>query len=113
VDQDNKPFVGSEVPTVREKVVTLSGDPILGEGEWKRSNNSISPSGVFVDYLSYSEQNASLAVQTFSVDGGPALGVSIGGAGGNGSLLINSYNESGVTINGTSSPRRCEDKDVR
>jgi hypothetical protein len=112
LDQYGQPFYGSEVPTITESVFTISGPTITGGGVWSRANNTSSPNGTFADYLSYQGPGPSTAAQMFSA-GSPALGVNVGGAGGNGSVLVNTYSKDNVTINGKSSPRPCADKDKR
>jgi len=111
LDQDGKPFYGSEVPAVTESVVTTSGPTIVGGGVWSRAENTIDPSGRFTDYLSANgNAQPSTATQTLSADGN-ALRVNIGA--GSPTVLNNTYSTSTVTVNGTTSPRPCTDKDPR
>jgi hypothetical protein len=108
VDQDGRPYYGNEVPTVRETVTPTGGVKITGNGVWQRSNNTISPNGTFVDFLSSNGQGTGTADQVFRINGA-ALNVNIGQ--GNPSVLHNTYSNSGVTVNGTTSPRPCKEGD--
>ena len=108
VDQDGKPFFGSDVPTVQEQVTPTGGVKITGNGVWKRSDNSMSPDGTFSDFLSSNGQGTATADQTFSVSG-TAVHVAIGQ--GDPTVLPNTYTNSGVTVNGTTSPRPCKQGD--
>ena len=120
VDQFGNPFIGSEVPTVQEKVTVTSGKPAGGKKSWgdtwQRGNNSISPYGVFDDYLSANGGGSFTASQSFFVDG-IALQLQDGSgnpfAGMGGTSLNNAYSTKGVTVDGTTSPRPCTDKDKK
>jgi hypothetical protein len=113
---NHRVFYGSEVPTVAEHVQTTSGPTISGGGVWQRVNPpySISPNGVFTDYLSANgNPTPSTANQTFTATGASfgttSLIENIGGQ--QYGTLGNYYSVSTMIINNTTAPRACQSGD--
>ncbi|MBS1856789.1 MAG: hypothetical protein JST11_15580, partial [Acidobacteria bacterium] len=119
VDQFGDPFYGSAVPTVNEKVAVTSGSTNRGKSwtdRWSRGDGTISPYGIFDDYYSANGGSAFSTLQSYFVNGvalqfQDATGKPFAGVGGT-TLKVSSSKE-GVTIDGTTSPRPCTDKDKK
>ena len=119
VDQNGKPFLGSSVPDVVESITLTGGSTSRGKSwtdTWSRSNNTIDPHGIFDDYLSANGRSSFTATQSFTASGNlltleNADGTPFAGVGG--TSLNNSYSKTGVTVDGTSSPRPCTGKDKK
>ncbi len=105
VDQRGRKFFGSEVPTVKETVTTTSGPKITAGGVWSRSANTMTGDGIFTDFYSSSGQGRSTADQVFVAANTWTLRVNIGS--GQPAILQNVYENSGITVNKTVSPREC------
>jgi hypothetical protein len=114
LDQYGRPFFGNgNRLDVSETVTTVYGPKITGGGHWMQSNHTMDPYGVFTDYLSYAGGNSvSVAGQIFTANFN-GLPINLHVVNFNSTLLVNQYSKSGVTVNGTTSPRPCGDKDVR
>ena len=122
VDQFGKPFYGSEVPTIKEIVTKTGGNDLVGRGAWRRGSNTneptVSPDGSFSDFLSANGNGprfsiSSTADQSFVavVSGGGTFSLKVNIGAGSPTVLRNTYSRSTVTVNGTISPRPCNDGD--